>query len=88
MDVILIVKGALPADNEYSDQTVRMRRLICVFVWAHMSVGTFSHVNCGSKLRFFDGAVRMLKLSQVYYEISNRCAQGSNWIGIVLNGVQ
>ena len=33
----------LHADNEDSKQAARMSRLFCVYFWAHMSEGTFSH---------------------------------------------
>ena len=34
---------SLQADNEDSDQTARMRRLVCL-CWVYMSEVTFSHV--------------------------------------------
>ena len=44
LDAFGIAKNAkfLHADNEDSEQTARMRRLICLR-WAHMSDGTFKH---------------------------------------------
>ena len=37
----------LHADNEDSDQTARMHRLICVFVWSTCQMIASSHVAAG-----------------------------------------
>ena len=51
------------ADIEYSDQTVRMPRLIC-FCWTHVSKGTFSHTAAHFRMSLTRGVIKNFKYIQ------------------------